>query len=1303
MGQSRSRRKRIAAATAALVVTAGLSGTGQATAEPSEPSSPITSERSLDGALHRSATKPKALLPKKGTHAFLVKLTTRSTQQAFMSNLDDGRRAAKTAARGQLSVVRASQDRVISELPESTRVLYRAHSVLNAVAVRTDARNLDSIHRISGVAAIYPIASKTASNSYAVPLQGGAAAWTAFGTTGANTSIAIIDTGLDHTHANFGGPGTEAAYDTAHAAETAPADPSLFPSAKIVGGTDFAGDDYDAGADPADPDAPTPVPAPDPNPLDCNGHGSHVGGTAAGYGVNDDGSTYTGDYDDTTPFDSMKIGPGMAPQAGLYAYRVFGCDGSSDVVGAAIDAASDPNGDGDPSDHVDVINMSLGSDFGSHIDGDSIAANSASQLGIDVVVAAGNGGDLYDVGGSPGNATRTIAVANTMDAYSQLDALHVTAPAAAVGDYGAQRSIAYDWDSLSDLSGVVAQVTDPTNLEGCKPLSTADVAAVDGKVAWLEWSNTEGAIVCRSDTRSTNLENAGAIGFIFASDENSFSAGIIGSTTIPGVMITKAAGDELRPQLGSGVTVNGTEVGTLRQIAPADNDKVNAGSSRSSRHEGGVKPDVGAVGTTVLSTAVGTGTEGMSIGGTSMATPMVAGLTALVVQKHPEWTTEELKADIMNTAGQDLFAADNHTGDRFAPNRVGAGRIDAEAALSNRVLAYVADDPGAVSASFGPLEVTRDMTLTKTITVSNKSLDEVTYDVAYEGLTEIPGVEYTVSPSSVTLDPASQESVTLTLHIDRELLSKTIDPTMLSDYTSTGLPFTVPREFLADASGRVLLTSAGKPELRVPVYSAPRPASDMSAASSLTIPTDGSTAELPLSGTGVDQGSGAPSVFSIASAFELQAQSGLAPDCTDVVTDLCVHNEEERLADLRYVGTSSQFFSANHVADGYGYFAVSTHRPWDTPASEEEFDIYIDTNDDGVPDFVTFNTRWSADHDFMISSTFDLETFEEVDVQLINDRFGDLDTALYDSNTMVIPFSIAALGLTEGNSRIDYAVASFGNQAPAPVDVVGFDESFNVDGSLSFDPLHPGIRLGRTGEPPSILFEDQPGTTLPINRNATAYEADNGLGLMVVHFHNTNSEKVQIVSLKETPNVTLGLAPTTVQAGAQVTATVTVQNTAGVPTGGVTLKTTTGKTLGSGTLGGTGQAVITFKPSPAGSYSVIARYSGDATYAAGTSAPAALTVTKIKPKVVLKAPSEVKAGAKATATVTVKTVNGLIPTGKVVLKAGKKILGSAKLKAGKAKITFKIATKGSVKVYAKYAGNGNYKAGVSAKKTVHVV
>ena len=119
--------------------------------------------------------------------------------------------------------------------------------------------------------------------------------------------------------------------------------------------------------------SPATVPHPDPNPLDCNSHGTHTASTAAGFGELANGSTYHGPYSPSiyTSTD-FKIGPGVAPNAQLYIYRVFGCNGSTDVVTEAIDKAVH--------DGADVISMSLGSDFGTADTPDAVAAENAGPV-----------------------------------------------------------------------------------------------------------------------------------------------------------------------------------------------------------------------------------------------------------------------------------------------------------------------------------------------------------------------------------------------------------------------------------------------------------------------------------------------------------------------------------------------------------------------------------------------------------------------------------------------------------------------------------------------------------------------------------------------------------------------------------------------------------------------------------------------------------------------------------------------------------------------------------------------------------
>src|SRR5262249_39000415 len=204
-------------------------------------------------------------------------------------------------------------------------------------------------------------------------------AWADTGLTGQGVKIGVLDTGIDYYHANFGG--TDGAAKFA-ADNSTIIEPGSFPTAKVAGGTDFVGDAYNESSN--DPAVKTP--RPDPDPLDCNGHGSHTAGTAPRLGVLSDRTPYRGPYHDTTHSNHLRIGPGVAPQATLYGYRVFGCEGSTSetVLVAALDRAM--------ADGVDVVNMSLGSPFGRTEEPSSVASDTLAENGVVVVASAGNSG-----------------------------------------------------------------------------------------------------------------------------------------------------------------------------------------------------------------------------------------------------------------------------------------------------------------------------------------------------------------------------------------------------------------------------------------------------------------------------------------------------------------------------------------------------------------------------------------------------------------------------------------------------------------------------------------------------------------------------------------------------------------------------------------------------------------------------------------------------------------------------------------------------------------------------------------------
>jgi hypothetical protein len=314
-------------------------------------------------------------------------------------------RAERNAIKRQL---KSKQDALKGPIAQrGGEVVNQLQSAYNGIRVNIARKDAASLASLPGVIGVRGLQVHTIDNATSVPFLGVPSVWENNGFTGDTISVGIIDTGLDYTHANFGGPGTVEAFEAADALDTTigdAGDAGYFgeDAPKVKGGYDFSGDDYDASA-PAD--SPALIAQPDPDPLDCNGHGSHVGGTTGGFGVNADGSTYDGEYDESTHDNEFIIGPGVAPEVDLYGLRVFGCAGSTDLTVDAIDWAVDND--------LDVINMSLGSSFGRNDDPSAVASTNAAAAGVIVVASAGNSGPNPYITGAPGAGDGAISVAAT--------------------------------------------------------------------------------------------------------------------------------------------------------------------------------------------------------------------------------------------------------------------------------------------------------------------------------------------------------------------------------------------------------------------------------------------------------------------------------------------------------------------------------------------------------------------------------------------------------------------------------------------------------------------------------------------------------------------------------------------------------------------------------------------------------------------------------------------------------------------------------------------------------------------------
>ncbi|MGW6912198.1 S8 family serine peptidase [Kitasatospora sp. NPDC054939] len=1078
-----------------------------------------------------TATRPAADPPGARPQAVLLELATEAAGPAWRRAADGARRDLRSPDAVRRAAARAGADQrtratdaldrlaaAVHAAAPTARELYRTRTLLTGLAVSAPADRLPALRALPGVRAVHPIVRKQRENGHSVPLTGAPAAWTGpagdgtDGTTGRGMRIGIVDSGIDYTHADFGGPGTEEAFRSVDGAAPAPA--HLFPTAKVVGGRDLVGDDYDP--DPASPHH-QPVPHPDDNPIDCaaNGHGTHVAGTAAGQGVTADGRPYTGPYRSGLDPAAFKVAPGTAPEARLYAIRVFGCGGATDQLTQALDLAADPDGDGDLGDRLDVVNLSLGSRFGATDDIDAVAADHLAALGTVVVAAAGNEGDVYGIGGSPGTAPRALAVAASVDRHSDADGIRVLAPEALAAVVPGHWSTQYPGWSTTEVTGELALPAD--RADGCTAFDEADRQRLTGRIAVLAWRTRESERACGSAVRANHAADAGAIGALLAADDDHL-AEIAGNDRIPAVLLARADGERLRQGAEHGpvritlATPGNTLHGVVPQDQPQRTDTLTDFTSRGIGVPGVVKPDLAAPGETVWSAAVGTGTGGMREDGTSMAAPHVAGLAALVRAAHPDRTVEQVKAALMNTA-EDTWLGDDRTGPVYGPARTGSGRARVDRAIRTPAVAHAAGEgapAGSVGVSFGPVPVDGPLRLTREVEVRNLSGTPIEYRTGWAGATGVPGAGFEIAPDRVTVPADGSARVTVTLAVPGEL-GRAPDPTIAVQQAGRA------RSYRAELSGRLLLTpvGTGDPQLRVPVYAAPRPATGLTATAQARTPA-GDTLVALNGSSAPGGGPGLLSAFALGGegkrwadcpadggGKEVEAGAGIRPEDAEgeaAPQDLCVQRPGDRAANLRAAGAA--------VADGRLHLGAQVWAPAATPVGVFAVRAALDTDGDGTTDAHVKADRLRGS-DVLVARTLDARTGAELDVQPLNGRWGDTDTALLDSDALVLSVRLDALPNVGPGLRYGLwtGVATAGPPDPA--------EAYSAIGlrgtrpTLGFDPGNPAltVRAGISG-PPAVAVPVRPGTVLDLHHPEGTRPR-----LLLLHHLNPDATRSQILQL----------------------------------------------------------------------------------------------------------------------------------------------------------------------------------------------
>lgn len=1053
-----------------------------------------------------------------------------STFELSRSRLTNRQKKAETlsSVNAQAKATNSVTDQLFAQLkkldPKASK-LYEAAFSVPGIAVRADAKALRELaQQSSQVVTVTPLVQRTATTADATTTStdsGKTAAatepananndtlvqaiktWTKTGKTGKGINIAVIDTGLDYTHADFGGAGTADAYAKALASKADPlTDPTLKTlvnqhGTKYLGGYDFAGTTYNANTQAAD-NVYDPFPAPDANPIDGKGgrHGTHVTGTAAGFGVAADGSTFTGDYAKQTEasVQQMKIGPGSAPEAGVYALKVFGDGGgSTEVTGAALEWVAQQVAQNKAD--IDLISMSLGTSFTSDNDPDITKVNELAKSGILSVAAAGNDGDYTDASGSPANASSALAVAASQSGGSLQDAIAVTAPADLKSDqYAGQYSqnILVGSPTFEVADKPVVKLTDESNLAGCNAYSAADAAAVKGKVVYVDWDDSN--VVCGSSTRFDKAYDAGAVGIIFASQSDIPESGIAGNYYLPGFQMNKTTAEKLMPAINAGtlkVTLSSKLMTSVKNTYESNKDVVASFTSRGihGSYDGTVKPDVAAPGVGVVSAGSGTGTGMAVMSGTSMATPLTSGVAALVLEAHPQWKAGDatratlLKTQLMNTADHDIYTADRKTA--YGPLRTGTGRIDAYAAVNNEVRVTVSDNPEAVTASFGIVQVgEKGYEATKQFTVTNDSDTDRTYKVSYEARTETDGVTYKLSADTVSVKAHGTANFSVTLSIpDAEALRHTIDPTMSAEVGG------VARSYVTDATGVIRLVPTEQSDdatpIRVAVVAAPKPISE----TKTTVKFDGASAsegKLTVTGHGVDQGDGSTAYVSRFAAMQLGAEDG-----DNDVYDNPDSARSLASANIRAIGVSSTAPQLADPSKGMLGFGFVMQQSWSRLGLALYPEVYVDVSGDGRSDFLVTTTTapTGAQSDTVYAATYDLASNAVVDVEPIE------DASISDSNTLVLPVKLAALGYTKTTTQttIRYQAAVESVYASHPSDGSSYATSYIADAtdSATYNVYNPDLWFGETagtaddaaaGENGTLLFSDKDGVSVTAHR-----------------------------------------------------------------------------------------------------------------------------------------------------------------------------------------------------------------------------
>jgi len=613
----------------------------------------------------------------------------------------------------------------------------------------------------------------TSSTPTFLGLTGNEGFWKEQGAKGEDIIIGIVDSGIWPEHPSFSDRGTNGRqaykpirgwYGTCTTGEEFTADNC---NRKLIGARFYnSGFGGNAGID-------SLFPYEYNSPRDYSGHGTHTASTAGG----NEGVAVTGD---ASAFGKVS---GIAPRARIAMYKALWHDVeadqasgfNSDLVAAIDDAVADG---------VDVINYSISGTRTNFVDPVEVAFLFAADAGVFVAASAGNSGPTVGTVAHPSPWITTVAAGtHNRDGTGSVTLGNGTTFT------GASYTAAVGPSPLIDASLAGTAGATPADVARCflgvdsaSGVTQLDPAKVAGKIVVCE----RGGNVLVNKAQA--VKDAGGLGMILANTPTSANTVLPILHVIPTVHIpftTVDAFNGLKTYAASAGATATLANATLVFTVPAP--LTASFSSRGPLIAGGgnlLKPDLIAPGQDILAGVAPPNNSNRLFdlySGTSMSSPHVAGLAALMKEVHPHWSPMAIKSALMTTASDVLDGPNtnplvifrqgaghvqpNNAADpglvfdsgflEWAGFACGTAAVDPINCTANGIPVINPSDLNTPSIAIGALVASQ----TVTRRVTNVDSGFATYRPSVTGMT---GFDVTVSPATLTLARGQTKSFTVT-------------------------------------------------------------------------------------------------------------------------------------------------------------------------------------------------------------------------------------------------------------------------------------------------------------------------------------------------------------------------------------------------------------------------------------------------------------------------------------------------------------------------------------------------------------